>query len=445
MPVDSKVIWSEGMFIRTQHFQQEARYVEGMARHLFRGVRSYAWGLSELKLNRDLLSIGKFAVERASGIFPDGTPFSWPDDVDEGAMQPLELDKDARNRIVYLTLPARQPGGIEVADGSSDAITRYVQHDLAVADSAASDEATATITIGKLRIRYAPQGGARNGLLSLGVARINEVRSDNTVVLDETFIPPLLDVRASAVVSGFVTEIVGLLNHRGEAIASRLAAGSEGTLGELTDTLMLQGINRWQPAFAHLATASAVHPETLYVNLVSLAGELATFARANHRPASIPVYDHDDLQATFTPVMTALRQALSAVLERGALTIPLVQHRYGIRVAEAPDRSIYSKYTLILVARADMPAEGLAKRLVGQAKIGPVEQIRELVNAALPGIRLRSLTAAPRQIPYHTGKAYFELDRTSPIWKQIASSSGLAIHVAGDFPGIELELWAVKD
>jgi type VI secretion system protein ImpJ len=445
MPVDSKVIWSEGMFIRAQHFQQEARYVEGMARHLFHGLRGYGWGLSELKLNRDLLSIGKFSVERASGIFPDGTPFNWPDDIDEGAMQPLELDESARGQIVYLTLPTRRPGGIEVADNTSDAITRYVGHDLAVSDATASDEATATITIGKLRIRCAPQGSERNGLLGLGVARIGEVRSDNTVILDETFIPPLLDMRVSTVVSGFVTEIVGLLNHRGEAIASRLAAGSEGTSGELSDTLMLQGVNRWQPVFTHLASASIVHPETVYINMVSLAGELATFARANHRPASFPAYDHDDLQATFAPVMTSLRQALSAVLERGALTIPLVQHRYGIRVAEAPDRSIYSKYTLILVARADMPAETLAKRLVGQAKVGPVEQIRELVNAALPGIRLRGLTAAPRQIPYHTGKAYFELDRTSPVWKQIASSSGLAIHVAGDFPGIELELWAVKD
>ena len=228
---------------------------------------------------------------------------------------------------------------------------------------------TATITIGKLRIRCAPQGAERGGLLGLGVARIGEVRSDNTVILDETFIPPLLDIRVSQVVSGYVTEIVGLLNHRGQAIASRLAAGSEGTSGELSDTLMLQGVNRWQPIFTHLSTASMVHPETAYVNMVSLAGELATFARADHRPPMFPAYDHDDLQATFAPVMTSLRQALSAVLERGALTIPLVQHRYGIRVAEVPDRSIYSKYTLILVARADMPAETLAKRPGGPASM----------------------------------------------------------------------------
>ena len=158
-----------------------------------------------------------------------------------------------------------------------------------------------------------------------------------------------------------------------------------------------------------------------------------------------PVYDHERLQPTFGPVAAAVRQALSAVLERNAITIPLVEHRYGIRVADVADRSIYSKYSFILAAKADMPAEALVRRLVGQIKIGAAEQITELVNTALPGIMLRALPVAPRQIPYHTGKAYFELDRSSPIWKQVAAGNGLAIHVAGDFPRLELDLWAVKD
>jgi type VI secretion system protein ImpJ len=151
------------------------------------------------------------------------------------------------------------------------------------------------------------------------------------------------------------------------------------------------------------------------------------------------------LQPTFAPVIAAIRQSLSAVLDRGAIAIPLTEHRYGIRVAEVPDRSIYAKYTFILAAKANTPADTLQRRLVGQVKAGTVEQIRELVNTALPGVALHALPVAPRQIPYHTGKAYFELDRSSAMWKQLVGSSGLAIHVAGDFPGLELELWAVKD
>lgn len=443
MPFDDKVIWSEGMFIRAQHFQQDSRYLERFVRSRTAALRAYGWGLTELRLNRELLSIGRFAVERAAGVFQDGTPFSLAGGADQ--MIPLQLGENVRNAIVYLTLPISQPGSRESAETDAEAITRYCVEDIEVSDANSNEISTASISIGTLRLRYALESSERAGLLSIGLARILEVRADNTVVLDDSYIPPALDSSASPVLTGLLTEIVGLLNHRGEAIASRMASGSAGTAAEMTDMLMLQTINRWQPVFSHLASASCVHPEAIYQNLIALAGELATFTSANHRPRPFPVYDHEELQPTFMPVVVAMRQALSAVLDRGAIQIPLTEHRYGIRVAEVPDRSIYTKYTFVLAAKADMPAETLLRRLIGQIKIGPVEQIRELVNAALPGVMPRALPVAPRQIPYHTGKAYFELDRASPVWKQVAGSGGLAVHVAGDFPALELDLWAIKD
>ena len=33
---------------------------------------------------------------------------------------------------------------------------------------------------------------------------------------------------------------------------------------------------------------------------------------------------------------------------------------------------------------------------------------------------------------------------TMPLWKQIERSGSLALHVGGDFPGLELELWAIR-
>jgi type VI secretion system protein ImpJ len=67
-----------------------------------------------------------------------------------------------------------------------------------------------------------------------------------------------------------------------------------------------------------------------------------------------------------------------------------------------------------------------------------------LVNLQLPGIALRSLPVAPRQLPYHAGSHYFELDRQGELWKQLERSGSLALFVTGDFPGLELELWAVR-
>lgn len=443
MPFDDKVIWSEGMFIRAQHFQQENRHFERMLRERARSLRPYAWGLTELRLNRELLTIGRFDVERASGIFADGTPFSFPGG---GApLPPLQLNENVRNAVVYLTLPISQPGGRETAEASADTLTRYSITEVEVPDANNSDVSGVPINVGKLRLRYALEGSDRSGLVSIGLARIVEVRADNSVVLDESYIPPHLDTSVSPALTGLLTEIVGLLNHRGEAIAGRLAGANGGTAAEITDMMMLQTINRWQAVFSHIASSSCVHPERLYEYAVALAGELATFTNANRRPRAFPIYDHERLSLTFAPVAAAVRQALSAVLEQSAIAIPLTEHRYGIRLAEVPDRSIYGKYNFVLAAKADMPSETLIRRLIGQIKIGAAEQITELVNAALPGIMPRALPVAPRQIPYHTGKTYFELDRTNAAWKQVASGNGLTIHVAGEFPGLELELWAIKD
>ena len=42
------------------------------------------------------------------------------------------------------------------------------------------------------------------------------------------------------------------------------------------------------------------------------------------------------------------------------------------------------------------------------------------------------------------GSRYFELDQTSDLWDQLKSSGGVALHVAGEFPGLTMEFWAIR-
>jgi type VI secretion system protein ImpJ len=98
----------------------------------------------------------------------------------------------------------------------------------------------------------------------------------------------------------------------------------------------------------------------------------------------------------------------------------------------------------VLAVGAELSPEVIRKRFPEQVKVGPVEQIRQLVNLQLPGIALRPMPVAPRQIPYHAGFTYFELDKGSEFWKQMEGSGGFAFHVAGQVPGLELEFWAIR-
>jgi len=67
-----------------------------------------------------------------------------------------------------------------------------------------------------------------------------------------------------------------------------------------------------------------------------------------------------------------------------------------------------------------------------------------LVSLQLPGIPLRPLPVAPRHLPFHAGFSYFELDRHHPAWQSLSSGSGFGFHIAGEFPELELQFWAIR-
>jgi type VI secretion system protein ImpJ len=443
MSLESKVVWSEGMFLNPQHFQQQDRYLERYIDNKCSAFGAHAWGLQEYELDGQLLKLGKISLLRGKGIFSDGTPFSFSD-IDE-APPVVEVPAGIHNAVVYLALPVRRPGAVDVLpEENTQGIARYYSSEMQVRDVTVEGGDSQTVDVSKLRLRVLFETDDLSGYTCIGVLRVAEAREDKDVLLDGQYLPTSLDCRAAPKLSGFVSELVGLLHHRGESIAGRLADARRGGTAEIADYMLLQLINRLEPFVQHLAKLKGLHPLSLYSELLQMAGELSTFVSQNKRPPAFPDYLHDDLQRTFTPVMSALREYLSMVYEQSAIALALVEKKYGIRVSEIADRSLLSTSVFVLAVRADVKEEMIRSRLPAQIKIGPVERIRQLVNAAMPGIAIKPLPVAPRQIPFRSGYTYFELDRHSEFWKELQSSGGFAMHVGGDFPGIEIEFWAIR-
>jgi type VI secretion system protein ImpJ len=277
------------------------------------------------------------------------------------------------------------------------------------------------------------------------LAHVVECRPDKQVVLNDAFIPTVLTLRPATRLVAFARELHGLLHQRGEALAGRVAATGRGAAAEFADFLMLQAVNRYEPLLASISESADLHPEALFHLCVSAAGELATFTTTARRPPKLPAYRHDRLRESFEPVMIALRDALSKIMDPRAVPIPIRADRFGISVAVVQDRSLYDNAVFILAARADVPTEELRQRFPAQLRIGPSEKISDLVRLALPGVPVSPVPVAPRQIPFHAGFAYFELDQTVDLWKQLKNSGGIAMHIAGDFPGLTMEFWAIRN
>ncbi|MGH8259213.1 MAG: type VI secretion system baseplate subunit TssK [Steroidobacteraceae bacterium] len=439
----NRTVWSEGLFLRPQHFQQQERYLEAYVQGRTAGLRTDAWGFTELEIERDLLAIGKLGLRRARGVFPDGTPFAMPD-IDP-LPAPLEIGTQFRDQVVHLAIPLHKAGATLAARaGGAAEATRYRSRDHQTRDVMSDVASVVDLEVASLNARLMPQSEPAEDFAQVPAAHIVECRADKQVVLDDRFIPSVLSCGAAPRLATFASELQGLLHQRGEALAARAVASGRGGAAEIADFLMLQTINRYEPVVTHLAAVARCHPEDLYRLGLEIAGDLATLTASARRPPQFPGYRHDALRASFDPLIQALRASLSVVLEQNAIPIPLAQKKFGISVGAVADRTLFDSAVFVLAARADVPAEEFRRRFPQQLKIGPVEKIRDLVNLQLPGIGIQAMPVAPRQIPYHAGCAYFELDRQNEMWRTLKASGGIAIHQSGEFPGLALEFWAIR-
>jgi type VI secretion system protein ImpJ len=443
MSWNNKVIWTEGMFLRPAHFQQQERHLYHWIESRCGGLQCYAWGFSQLEIDQPLLTLGKFALASCRGVFPDGTPFSIPDH--DPPPPPLDISSETKNQTVYLSLPVRRLTGKEVAwEPDDNELGRYRMREIEIKDvQSQTGQDSAPLQSGEICTRLMLADQNKEAFVTIPVARINERKTDQQVVLSSQFIPTCLHVNAAGRLSSYIQEMEGILQHRGEALAQRLGSPAGGT-SEIADFLLLQIVNRYQPLFTHFAALDQLHPERLYQTMLEMAGELATITRPGHRPDPFPVYCHEDLTACFPPVVAALREALSWVSESRAIPIPLEEHPHQIRTAIIPDRQLLQSAEFVLAVKAQMATDKLLSLVPRQTTITTVEKLRDFVMAQVPGIRLSALAIAPRQLPYHKGMSYFGLDKNNALWQELEKSGTIAMHFSGEYPGLELEFWAIR-
>ena len=195
--MSAKVVWSQGMFLLPHHFQQEARHVEYAVDMRVRATGAHAWGFFDLALDQGLLAIGRIGITRASGILPDGTPFSIP----THDAQPMALDvpADMRGELACLAVPLAREGVTQIGFGDDEAheLRRWRAASEELRDHTNAADEPETVQTGALDLRIVRAKDAGDGYALLGLARVSERRSDNQVVLDPLYIAPQTRIDAT--------------------------------------------------------------------------------------------------------------------------------------------------------------------------------------------------------------------------------------------------------
>jgi type VI secretion system protein ImpJ len=443
----NKVVWSEGLFLRPQLFQQQERYLEHYAHKRAASLSPFFFGFNQYSIDTEALALGKVIVKSANGIFADGTPFDAPGSTPPP--KPLTIRPEHLEQLIHLAVPIRVPNGEETTfDNAAHSLARYAAFDTELRDANSISQGPKTVQLSNLRLRLVPEKEMTDAWIGLPLTRVTTIRADGSIELDSTLVPPVAGYGASELLTTWLAKIHELTRMRANALAARLTGGDgkAATTAEVSDYLLLQTLNRYEPLLQHLRRVPTTSPADLYTLLLSMAGELSTYVRTEtRRPLDThPAYQHTTPHLCLKPLVDDAHILLNAVLVRSAQSIRLEEHGHGMRNAVVDPADMQGFSAVVLAVSAQMPPDILQQQFAAQAKVGPSERLPDLVRGHLPGIALQALPVPPRQIPFNAGYIYYEVSRMGALWEQVARHGGLALHVAGEFPALKLELWGVR-
>jgi type VI secretion system protein ImpJ len=438
----SKVFWSEGLFLRPHHLQQNDRYIEHLVNRRVGSVTPYPWGFAQLEIDQDLAQQSKFAVRRASGVMPDGTPFDIP--ADSPIPEAIDVPDGTAGQIAWLVMPLAAPNTREVDESTAESASRYIRSSETFIDSTSSLRIEEEVEIALPRLSFELRKTAKSGYMGLGIARVLEVR-DKNVLFDERFVPPMLVCSAHPVIDGWLNRIIGWIEAKLEELARYAVDPSSGGGLQSVDYFVLQLLNRQIPALIHFQRSGYVHPESLYDELLRLAGELATFATTERRARDYPPYDHDNLENVFAPLVRDIQEFLGARLGRRAIRLEIIERAQNAFVSPIRDRSLFRTATFVLEVAARRQLVEIQNDFPHLFKLGPSTKMNEIVHANLPGVSLVHLPTPPSQIRAITDHVYFYLDRKTPLWPDFSTAPAIGMHFSGEWPELELYLWAILE
>ncbi len=428
----NRVLWSEGLFLRTQHFQQQDRFLETTVRGALQAGQLHTFGFSALTLDPSLLEAGQVAVVSARGIFPDGTSFSIPETMDPP--QPLAVTAETGPGAVLLALPLEPAGGVGFDPAHAEpGGARYRGRIVTVRDAVQGGADPEEIEIARPQAVFLAPGKPVGGYTALPVAELTGLRADGGVALNDAFLPPSLNIGAVAWYRRLLQEVVTGLEQIAEA-HGRMVLGGPGRSVE--DLLMLQLANAARPRLAHVLSQDVYHPADVFMELAGLAGSMATYGSSSRKLADLPAYDHMAPGPAYMALADALRSLILSLryVEPKSRALPVMRHSTNVWKVRVDNPKLLTQSRIVIRVGSELSDDALRKIFVNQVTVGAANEFEGLWKSRLPGIPLKPLHSQPREIPYDGDRLCLELDQKSEHWASLLDAPGFVIGVSGVLP-----------
>jgi type VI secretion system protein ImpJ len=306
----SAVVWSQGLFLKPEHFQQQDRYAQYQRNGYLSGRLPYSWGVTCLEFQDPSINKGKLVLNRVSGVMPDGLVFN--SEVENCLPESMTIPAFTQDMIVYLAINRSRGDTVEISREAP--YTRRFK----VGTSSARDNAFGlgsetvapqdTVDVAIPNLMLITSNDSTSDLDTLAIARIRDIDSEGNVLLDGQFVPVCMSIQCSEYLSQFTANTLALLETLDTRLANFVGPVQE---GEFANTLhgafsLLLAVRRYRQKFRHIMSLTTFHPADLYAVAAEALAELGCFCGLPFPENDIKGYDHNDPTPGFNLLCVAL-------------------------------------------------------------------------------------------------------------------------------------------
>jgi type VI secretion system protein ImpJ len=432
------------MYLGPHHFQSQARFFQDTLDFLLSCLWANPNGFLHLSLGAEAIRNGTVAVEMATGVMPDGTPFEISGT--EAALltrriSPTDFPDRGRFVPLYLALRTKQ-GGALIGDHPT---SRWRRQDLAVADEiTGAHESTVCVAQENYRLCF-PRELDESLDLRLAVARL-ERDGKGQIAFDPEFVPTSLAMSAAP---RLYREIQALTDEI-EALAASLAdrrkrtPGSASSSRALADFWLLHTLTQSLPGLKELLDNRHNHPMEVHRRMLRLAGALSTFS-VEGNASTLPTYRHEDPGPGFFELQNYIRRHLHVLVPDNCISIPLERFDENYFRASISDERAFGRSRWLLGFHGNQSEEWMSRNVQAKITISAESWIKKAVARALKGPPVTYVPNPPSQIDGPLNVRYFSIDNRHEDFEAVERKKSIGVYVPSDIAIERLDLHIIVE
>jgi type VI secretion system protein ImpJ len=438
-----KVVWYEGMKLNPHHFQQIDRYNQYNINSRINILNSNYWGLTEIQIDLAALSGGSFNLVKCTGIMPDGLLFDMPANDPFPKSRSFEdmFSATAEKMDVFLSIPSENISGnnCQMDEAVNSNNSRYILQNTEVLDyNTGSNMRTIGIVKPNFQFKFGEE--SLEDFSSIKIGQINR-SADGKFTMDKNFIVSSVSISASEVLLNYTREILGSLVSKSKELRKLASIHKpELSLTQVEILLMLQTVNTYIPLLNYYYSSKNIHPETLYILFLNLAGQLSTYSNLGIKTGEFPAYEHKHLTEIFDQVVNEINSMLNVqkTIERRDLVIPLRKQADTLFVGQLSPSQISSQFFISVIS--DIPEKKIITELPKNIKISAYEEIFAVHQAGIQGVSIEYIARPPLGVQVNEKAHYFKINKEGRFWDKIEKKNNIAFFIAAEFKSMQMEL-----